>query len=252
MKKKNLLFAILFALMSTAAYGQDITVDKILDNYFENTGGRENFKALKGLRMNAKMNQGGMEIAIEILNLSDGRQYQKISLQGNDFMQGVYDGESHWSVNFQSLTPEKSDAEATENFKTTLNDFPDPFLDYKKKGYTVELAGEETIDGAETYKVKITMEPTKVDGKEVETVSFYYFDKEAFVPIAVDTEVQAGPQAGVIQRITQSDYQEVNGFFFPFSLGQGVKGGAMQAITIESIEINPTVDASVFVFPGGK
>nr|WP_290941299.1 hypothetical protein [Haliscomenobacter sp.] len=39
-----------------------------------------------------------------------------------------------------------------------------------------------------------------------------------------------------------SDYQEVNGLFFPFALGQGVKGAGSQPIVITKIELNPQVD----------
>ncbi len=54
---------------------------------------------------------------------------------------------------------------------------------------------------------------------------------------------------GQTQVITYSDYQEVDGLYFPFSMSQGVKGGASQPITMESIELNPKLDASVFSFP---
>jgi hypothetical protein len=49
-----------------------------------------------------------------------------------------------------------------------------------------------------------------------------------------------------------SDYQEVNGLFFPFSLGQGVKGMGSQPITMTKIELNPQVDSKEFVFTEEK
>lgn len=248
MKKLALLFLTFFIAGGISA--QDVTVDEILNNYFENTGGLDNWKALKGIKMTAKVNQGGMEIPLEIVSMADGRTYTKFNLQGTDIYQGVFDGETLWSINFQSMKAEKSDSETTENFKKNLNDFPDPFIDYKEKGYTVELMGTETIDGAETYKVKLVKEPVMVNGEEKEDVSFFYFDTEAFVPIAQESEVLQGPQAGVIQRITQSDYDEVEGLYFPFSMTQGIKGGPSSPFTMESIEINPEVDASVFEYPG--
>ena len=35
------------------------TVDEIISNYFENTGGVENWEKIEGIKMNAKVNQGG-------------------------------------------------------------------------------------------------------------------------------------------------------------------------------------------------
>jgi outer membrane lipoprotein-sorting protein len=148
-----------------------------------------------------------------------------------------------------TMQPEKSDAETTANLKLNTNDFPDSFLDYKDKGYTVELLGKETIEGTETYKIKLVKEPLTIDGESKEDISFYYFDTENYVPIAVESEVHMGPMKGQTQLITFSDYQEVDGLYFPFSMSQGVKGSASQPITMESIELNPTVDDTAFAFP---
>ncbi|MBR07450.1 MAG: outer membrane lipoprotein-sorting protein [Rickettsiales bacterium] len=248
--RKIALMAMVLVFAAAGLSAQDITVDEILENYFENTGGLENWKALKGVKMTAKLNQGGMEIPLEIVQMSDGRTYTKFSLQGTEIYQGVFDGETLWGINFQNMQAEKSDAETTANYKLNINDFPDSFIDYEEKGYTVELLGTETIDGAETYKVKLVKEPITINGEEQEDVTYYYFDTEAFIPIAQDTEVKQGPQAGIIQRITQSDFDEVEGLYFPFSMTQGVKDGPSQPISIESIEVNPEVDESVFKFPG--
>lgn len=250
MKKLKSSLLIIAFVISPFIYAQDITVDEIINNYLENTGGVDNWKALKGIKMTAKVNMGSMELPLEIVYMADGRSYTKFSAQGNDFFQAVYDGEVLWNTNQLSMQPEKADAESTSNFKLNLNDFPDPFLGYKDKGYTVELIGEETVDGADTYKLKLVKEPLMVNGEEQEDVSFYYFDKEAFIPIAQDNEIKEGPQAGQIRRITQSDYDEVEGLYFPFSISDGLKDGPSQPIAIESIEVNPEVDANVFKFPG--
>ncbi|WP_343486337.1 outer membrane lipoprotein-sorting protein [Allomuricauda sp. d1] len=234
-------------IMVVGAHAQ--TADEIIANYFENIGGLDNLKNLEGMKMTAKVNQGGMEIPIEIYQLKDGRQMTKITFQGKEIMQGVYDGETLWSHNFMTMKAEKSDAEETANFKLNTNDFPDSFVDYKEKGYIVELLGKETIDGAETFKIKLVKEPITVDGNQQDDISFYFFDTENFVPIAVQSEVKTGPAKGQTSETTMSDYQEVEGLYFPFSMTQGVKGGQSQPITIETIELNPTVDDAAFAFP---
>ncbi|SVC22415.1 uncharacterized protein METZ01_LOCUS275269, partial [marine metagenome] len=58
------------------------TVDEIIDNYFENTGGVENWEKIEGVKMNAKVNQGGMEIPIEIVQLKSGKMMTTINFQG--------------------------------------------------------------------------------------------------------------------------------------------------------------------------
>lgn len=226
------------------------TADEILTTYFENIGGLENLKNIKGMKMTAKVSQQGMEIPLEIVQLSDGRQMTIINFQGKEMKQGVFDGETLWSTNFMTMKAEKSDAETTANMKLEANDFPDSFIDYKEKGYTVEFLGKETIDGAETFKIKLTKEPVTVDGKQEENTSFYYFDTENYVPIVVQSEIRAGQGKGMTSEIKMSDYQEVDGIYFPHSMTQGIKGQPGGApITISKIELNPTIDDSAFAFP---
>jgi len=247
MKTLKLTIVLFATMLMSPVHAQ--TVDEILDTYFENIGGVEKLKSVTGLKMTAKVNQQGMEIPIEIVQLSDGKQMTKINFQGKEILQGVFDGETLWSHNFMTMKAEKSDAEATANFKLNTNDFIDPFLDYKEKGYTVELLENETIDGTETFKLKLTKEPITVDGKKEEDISFHFFDTENFVPIAVHSEVTSGPGKGMTQVITMSDYQEVDGIYFPFSISQGVKGQPSAPITMESIELNPTISDDSFAFP---
>lgn len=244
------LFTLVLAVVLTLpqlTLAQDL--DEILDNYFENTGGRAQWEALEGIKMTAKINQMEMEIPLEIIQLKSGKQMTVINFQGQQIKQEVFDGQVLWSINMMTQKAEKSDQETTDNIKREMGDFPDPFLNYQAKGYTAELLGTEEIDGAECYKIKLTKKPLIVDGQEVDNVSFYYFDMDNFVPIAVQSEIKAGPAKGQMSEVKMSDYQEVSGYYFPFSMIQGLKGQEGQAITFDQIEVNPQVDEAEFVFP---
>lgn len=241
------LITLLVLAISMSNYAQ--TADDIIATYHENIGGIDKLKAVNGIKLSLKINQGGMELPIEVIELKDGRQMTKITFQGQEIMQGVYDGTTLWSTNFMTMQAEKSDAETFDNFKLGLNDFMDDFIDYKDKGYTAEMLGIETIDGTEAFKIKLTKEPMTVEGQLVDDVSFYYFDTDNYVPIAVQTEVKEGPGKGMMSEATMSDYQEVDGIYFPFSMSQGVKDQGSQPVTVVSIELNPTVSDDMFVFP---
>lgn len=240
------------ALIAVAAMAQAQTADEIIAKYFENTGGIAKWKALESIKMVAKVNQGGMEIPLEIVQMKDGRQATSINFQGKSIKQGVYDGTTLWNTNFQTMKGEKADAETTENFKVDLGDFPDPFLNYKERGYKVELLGKESVDGTETFKIKLTKKPIKVDGKPTDNIVFYYFDAENFVPLMQESELTSGPGKGMIAQTKWSDYQEVSGLTMPFSMAQGAKGQPSNPLTISAIEINPKIDPAVFAFPVDK
>jgi hypothetical protein len=241
------LIAIVFAFAVKAQ-----TADEIIAKYFENTGGIAKWKTVQGMRLYAKVNQQGMEIPIEMVQLKDGRQAQKISVQGKDIMQGVFDGKVLWSHNFMNMKAEKSDTEATENLKLDIGEFPDPFLTYKERGLKAEFLGKETIDGTETFKIKLTKKPIKVDGKQTENIVFYYFDADNYVPLMTESEIKSGPAKGQTSQSKMSDYQEVDGIMVPFSLSQGFKGGASNVLTVTKIEINPKVEDKFFAYPEGK
>lgn len=246
MKKLVTLF-VLSILIGLTTQAQ--TADEIIDTYFENIGGKDAWREVEGMRMTAKINQGGMEIPMEIVRLKDGRQYVAITFQGKEIKQGVYDGEVLWSTNMMTQKAEKSDAETTKIAKKEMKDFPDALLDYEEKGYSVEYVGTEDFNGTETFKLKLTKDPITIDGEEVEDVSYYFFETENYVPIAVQAEIKQGQAKGMISEITFSDYQEVDGLYMAFTMTQGLKGKPGQPMTMDTVELNPEVEDSAFAFP---
>ena len=245
MKKLKTLSIALALLFSAGSYAQ--TADEIINNYIENIGGKEKLEKLKGIKMVGNMKMQGMEIPFEQLSTKDGKQLVSIELQGNKMVWSAFDGQVSWQRNQMTMEAEKSDNEATQNLKNELAQFPDPFLNYKEKGYTVELIGKETIDGAETFKIKLTKKPVLVNGESLPNITHYYFDTENFVPIVVESTVNQGPMKGQTVKSTLSDYQEVDGIYFPFSMGS-----QFQTMEFKEIKLNPEVDAASFALPSKK
>jgi hypothetical protein len=220
------------------------TADEIISKYITTIGGAEKLKALKSVKMEMVANAQGMEIPAEIFQEKGGKMAVKLNLQGKEFVQMASDGETMWSTNFMTMKAEKMDAEATANAKLNNEDFPDPFLDYKSKGYSAEFMGKETKEGTECFKVKFTKKPIMVDGVKADDVTYYFFDTENNLPIATETEVKQGPAKGQKSTSTMSDYQEVDGIYFPFSMNQGG-----QVVKVKKIILNPTVDSKIYAFP---
>lgn len=240
MKIFKTLFFLLFICSGLSAQ----TADEIIQNYFDNTGGYENWGDLEGVKMTGIAKAPGMDIPVEIYQLQDGKQLVIVNVQGQQITQLAFDGETAWTTNFMTMKPEKSDSETTENIKRQANDFPSPFYNYKEKGYDVELMGTETMEGTEVYKIKLTQEPVVVDGKEEPNVTYYFFDIENNVIIASESEIKMGPMKGQTNKSTLSEYQEVGGLYFPFDLKM-----MGSSISIEEIQLNPEVDDDMFELP---
>jgi len=242
MKIVKTLFIALLLIAITPLNAQ--TADEIINNYFENTGGMDAWNNLESIKITGTVNAQGMDIPVDIYQTKNGKQLVKINFQGQEITQLAYDGETMWTTNFMTMQAEKSDTETVQNMKTKMKDFPSPFHNYKEKGFKVDLIGNETMEGTETYKIKLTQAPLMIDGKEQPNVSFYYFDSENFVPIVVESEIPSGPMQGQMGKSTMSDYQEVGGLYFPFDMGmQG------QNLVVKEIVINPEIDLTMFAFP---
>jgi len=244
---RSLLLLIAFITLANTTQAQ--TVDEIIDTYYEAIGGKDAWKEVEGIKFSAKINQGGMEIPFEMIQTKEGISYSKFSLQGMSFMQGVFDGESLWNTNFQTMKPEKATSEELENHKLNLNDFPDALLNYKENNYVATYIGTETFDGTETYKIKMVKEQITVDGVKMDDVEFYFFEIDSGAMIGMQKEMLSGPMKGIIAESKFSDYQEVDGLYMAFSMSQGVKDQEGQVISMDSIELNPEIDKSILSFP---
>lgn len=236
------LIVFLFSIVSTPLFAQN--ADEIITKYINTIGGAEKLKALKGIKMELSVNAQGMDIPVELVQITGGKMYVKINLQGKEITQMASDGNTVWSTNFMTMKAEKSDAETTENTKLSNADFPDALLDYKAKGYAAEYVGKETKEGTECYKVKFTKKPITIDGVKTDDITYYYFDTENSLTIATETEIKQGPMKGQKSVSTMSDYQEVDGIYFPFSMNQGG-----QEMKIKKISFNPVVEDKAFAFP---
>ena len=63
MKKLNYLLLTAFVFMISISFSAQ-TADEIIENYIEKIGGGENWQNVKAIKMNAIINQMGMEIPI--------------------------------------------------------------------------------------------------------------------------------------------------------------------------------------------
>lgn len=242
MKKISLL--LVFALVSAFAV-QAQSVDEILANYFENTGGLENWRKLNTMKMQGKMNMQGMDFEFTVMQKRPAKQKVEINFQGTQIIQ-AYDGTDAWMLNplAGGTEPAKMDEEQAKEMKT--DEFEDEFVDYKKKGHEVTLIGSEEVDGVDCFKVQ--MIKNKNNDKE-DITELTYFDKENFVPIMKITYVQSGEGKGQAVNTYFSDYMEVDGFMIPAFMESKVNGQSIQKMTFEKIILNEPIDDATFAFP---
>lgn len=244
--KRIYLIALFFMI---AMIGKAQTAQEIITSYYQAIGGKK-WDAVTNMKMNAVVDNNGMKIPVEVVITSKGKTYTKITIQGTDIIQSAFDGTTSWGVNFMTQKAEKSSSDDSENAKRSAIDFPNALIVANKLDYKVTLDGEEKIDGTTCFKLKVEKKTMLADGKEVPNIEYYYIDKDNNILIMTETEITSGQMKGKIAQTKYSNYQEVNGVYIAFSQSSGVKDEGEMAISFDKIEVNVSVDDTVFVYKG--
>jgi outer membrane lipoprotein-sorting protein len=218
------------------------TVDEVIAKHMTARGGLEKVKALQSLRMTGRLEFGpGVEAPIIIEVKRPNRMRMEFTVQGMTGSQ-AYDGKTGWQVMpFNG----KKDAEpmSPEDLKDAQQeaDMDGPLVDYKVKGNQVELIGKEDVEGAQCYKLKVTLKSGDIQYQYIDTDSNLEIKEESKRMVqGTEREVET----------TLGDYKEVQGLFFPFAIDSGVKGSPQrQKVIIDKIELNASIDDSRFAMP---
>jgi outer membrane lipoprotein-sorting protein len=218
------------------------SVDEIIAKHVAARGGMDKLKAVQSVRLSGRMTMGqGIEAPVSVEVKRPKQMRMEMQFQGLTAVQ-AYDGTSGWMImpfggrtDAQPMSPDDlKDAE-------DMADMDGVLVDYKGKGHTVELVGKEKVEGTDAYKLKVKLK----NGDE----RYVFLEAESYMEIrnegkrkirGSDVEVEAN----------FGDFKEVGGVVFPHSIEQSMKGNPQkQSITIEKIDINPTLDAARFKMP---
>lgn len=238
-KKLSFLFVTLLSIATL--HGQ--TADDIIKNYFENTGGYEKWKSLTSQKAEMTSSMQGMEFSGTVYSKTPNKIKVEVDVMGTPMIQ-AYDGKDAWMLFPMQTGPDPQLLPKEQAEFMTEQTFEYPFMDYAKKGNTVTLEGKEEIEGAETFKLKVT----KKNGKEF----FFYFETENYVPIMMEAAITSGPAKGQMAQTYLSDYQEVEGLMLPFFTETKVGGQTAQKVTLKSVTLNEDLPDDMFAMPKKK
>lgn len=233
------------ALCASVASAQSTpTVDELIAKNIKARGGMEKLKSINSIRVRGKMVMAqGFEAPFTMMQKRPRMTRTEFTFQGMTGMQ-VYDGKNAWMVMpfMGKKDPEAMPTEQAQMLDEQA-DMDGPLVDYKEKGNKVELAGKEQVEGADAYKLKVTL-------KNGQTRT-YYLDAET--GLEVKTEAKRTMRGSEVDGETfLSDYKEVNGMMMPFTMESGAKGQSMrQKMLIDSVETNANLPDSLFNMPAG-
>ncbi|HET9326973.1 MAG TPA: outer membrane lipoprotein-sorting protein [Candidatus Eisenbacteria bacterium] len=242
MLRKTLTGLTLAVVMASPLAAQ--TADELVAKNIQARGGADKIKAVKSTRTTGKMVMGqGIEAPFVIYERRPNQTRMEFSFQGMSGVQ-AFDGKNGWAV-MPFMGKKEPEAVPDEESKLMQDnaDMDGPLVDYKAKGHKVELVGKEQVEGADAYKLKLTMKSGKTRN--------IYLDADTYLEIKMEAKrtVRGNEVDG---ETTYGDYKEENGLMLPHTIETGVKGAPQkQKLVLEKFEINNDLPDSLFAMPAG-
>ena len=234
---------LLCAVLVCSGFGPGVraqTLDEVLARHYEAMGGLEKTKAVQAVKMTgtALVPSNNVELEMAVYQARPNRYLVAQQFQGTRLAQS-YDGKAAWVVNpldgasDQPVKVPPAEAEAIAE----MSDFDGPLYDAAAKGHTLVLAGQEDVEGRKAHRIEVTLQSG--------STQTLYLDAEHYVTLRrVAKTEQNGTEAEVVQRF--DDYRLVDGILVPHLLETMMNGEVISRVTIESVELNPTLDETFF------
>ncbi len=226
----------------------DNEVKAVLDKAVKALGGEEKLAAVKATETKGKgtISIGGNESKMTMHSVVQGTDHVRMRFEatfGDMPIKGVVvlAGDKGWRMfNDQNMEMDK-DAIANEKRGLLLQVAPFTILPLRAKGFKLEKAGEDKVNGKAAVGIKVT----PPEGKDF-TI---YFDKDSGLPVRTVAKVAGFMGDEVTQETTYTDFKDVAGIKRPMK--NQVKRDGEKFIDSELIEFKvlDKVDPKTFDEP---
>ena len=234
MKTRIKFLTILLGLASIHVFAQ--TAEEIVTKHIEAIGGKDNWAKVKSIRMESTMKAQGAEIHITMVGVDKKSMRQDISVMGMTGYSIVTNTEGWSYMPFQGQTkPEPMTADDVKNSQDDLY-LQDEFLTYKELDKKLEYYGKDDVDGTECFKLKMTDKNAKETTFYIDP-SNYYVIKQTEKAKVNGKEMENSSFFGNYKKLDE-------GIVYPMNITSG--WGESEIV---KLEINPTVDVSIFTLP---
>jgi outer membrane lipoprotein-sorting protein len=225
-------------LLPAAAAAMD--ADELIARHLEATGGAEKLKSVDARKASGKVMVQGMEIPFSMTSKRPNQLRIEASVMGMNMIQ-CFDGAHGWSINPMTGSMDAQPMSEIEEKGFRLQaDMDGAFVDYKKKGYTVEYLGEDDVEGTPAYKLRLDTQQ--------DIVMDLFFDTEYFMLIRQDSKITI--DGNVIESQTyMGDFRDVDGIIIPFSIEARQGDVVNTQIVLDAVESNLELADDLFVMP---
>jgi hypothetical protein len=218
------------------------SADDILKRHVDARGGYERIKAIQSVKITRTVVTQFSELEVVILKKRPQSFRVEQSAPGQPPVFRAVTPAAVWDLAGGKLT-NRSPLSAAEA-RDLDGDFDGPLVDWKKKGHVVELAGRESLPGADAFKIQVT---TK-NG----VARTFYIDAATYLVRRITgvTNLPGDRKANLETDILS--HKEAGGVKFPADIQEDRTGaGPVQTIVsyTKAIEINVPIDDALFAPP---
>jgi hypothetical protein len=234
-------FAIAFFALFCAYTVSAQTADEIIAKHIQAVGGKDVLSKITSVYYRGTMDVMGMQGTLKNTTLNGKGMKQDIDMMGS-IITNCYNDKGGWSTNpFTGAIAPEDMPEAQYNAGKENIYIGAPFLNYAEMGYKAELAGTDSVDHVNAFKIIMT--------SPANTSSTYYFDPNTFYLIR--SVEQADMQGQMVDNIMKfSDYRATEGYLMPYKIDMDMAGGQFSmTLTVDTVQVNIPVNDSIFVKP---
>jgi len=211
-------------------------VDAIVAKNLAAKGGAAKLESVQAMKQTAHVTFQGMTGTITIYGKRPNLVRQELSLNGQVIV-NAFDGTTAWSINpFRGSPDPVAVSGAQADDIRMQSDFDSPLVNYKAKGSTLEFVGTEPVGARKAYHLKLTTREGRVQQ--------IFIDVDTNLEMKIVGEAQTGSIENEL-----SDYRDVNGLKLPFSMRTMSGGAVIGQIVVDTIELNPKIDDTLFKMP---
>lgn len=231
-----------FLIYNSDAMKEARFVKSLVARNIEARGGPDAWAAVNSLRLAGQMDLGQEMVVPYVLEQKrPDKMCFEFEFDGETAVQCA-DGETGWKL-LPYLGRETPEIMTDEELSKTA-DAAEPYgllYDYAARGSDVELVGQESVEGRDTYKLKVTLSR----GGE----RWLYIDAETALEIKLETTRTVSGHERVVETL-YSEWREIDGLLIAHRQDSRTEGDEeSHFLTVDSVIVNPTLDDSRFRMP---
>ncbi|MEO5942215.1 MAG: pitrilysin family protein [Ferruginibacter sp.] len=216
----------------TAKTTDKVSAYDIVQSYLKAIGGKEEALKVTSISANFTMDMAGRSFAGTQKSMSPNKEATEVKMGEMTVMKSTFDGFN----GSQQQMGQKKDMTLDEIKEAQDNKGAIPQAYYTSGGYTLDYVGSGSVNGEQTYRLKVVMPSGKVSVQQYSTKTGLLLQED-------NTSKASGTETA--ETVNYSDYRKVGNLLLPFSIDR-VVGEQQIPIRITDYKLNEGVTDADF------